>query len=159
MRSDGQVVVTLPKRLSVSWAEHFVQEKIDWIRQRLTHLEQLRKNSPIKNDPASLKSYKKSAEQLVRQKLVFFNQFYGFKYHKVTIRDQRSRWGSCSRQGNLNFNYRLALLPERLVDYIVVHELCHLGQMNHSAKFWALVAKQLPDYLVRRKELKKVSLF
>jgi len=74
----------------------------------------------------------------------------------VKIRDQSSRWGSCSWKGNLNFSYKLVLLPEHLADYVVVHELCHLREMNHSPRFWALVSQTVPDYRAKRRELKKL---
>jgi len=85
----------------------------------------------------------------------YFNAMYGLRCNRITIRNQKTRWGSCSRKGNLNFNYKIALLPQRLADYIIVHELCHLGEFNHSRKFWALVAQTMPDHVDLRKELKK----
>ena len=90
---------------------------------------------------------------LAAERLAHFNQAYGFSYGRVSIRDQRTRWGSCSKKGNLNFNYRICYLPPHLLDYVIVHELCHLGQFNHSAAFWALVAQTLPDHRERRAEL------
>jgi predicted metal-dependent hydrolase len=110
-----------------------------------------------KHTPAERAELTVRARALVLSRLEYFNREYHFTYHTVRIKDQRSRWGSCSSHGNLNFNYRIALLPAHLADYIVVHELCHLGQMNHSAKFWALVGSILPDYMVCRAELRKVS--
>jgi predicted metal-dependent hydrolase len=97
--------------------------------------------------------YKEKARALATARLAHFNSFYHFTYHRISIRNQKTRWGSCSSRGNLNFNYKIALLPAHLVDYIIVHELCHLGQMNHSAKFWELVSKTTPNYLALRKEL------
>ena len=73
---------------------------------------------------------------------------------RVAIRDQKSRWGSCSRKGNLNFNWKLIMAPPQALDYVVVHELCHLHEFNHSPRFWALVESQLPDYAVWKKWLK-----
>lgn len=104
------------------------------------------------------RDYKESARELVCRKLVEWNAHFGFTYGRVTIRDQRSRWGSCSKKGNLNFNYRLALLPEHLVDYVIVHELCHIAEFNHSPHFWALVARVIPDHHERKRELRKISL-
>jgi predicted metal-dependent hydrolase len=94
------------------------------------------------------------ARARVEERLVHFNAFYNFSYNDVRIKNVKTRWGSCSTKGNLNFNYKIALLPPHLVDYIIVHELCHLEQMNHSVKFWSLVAKTIPDYRVRRAELR-----
>lgn len=78
----------------------------------------------------------------------------GVSYLRISIRDQRTRWGSCSLKGNLNFNWKLVLLPEELADYVIVHELCHRIYMNHSSDFWKLVERELPDYRQRRKALK-----
>jgi predicted metal-dependent hydrolase len=90
--------------------------------------------------------YRKQAEEYIKTKLENFNQFYGFHFEAISIRNQRTRWGSCSRKGNLNFNYKLLFLPEHMADYVIVHELCHLGEFNHSRRFWNLVAKKIPDY-------------
>jgi len=73
---------------------------------------------------------------------------------KITIREQKTRWGSCSSQGNLNFNWKLVLMPKRIQEYVVVHELAHRKEMNHSPAFWSIVAAVLPDYSERRKWLK-----
>lgn len=100
--------------------------------------------------------HKDQARELVLRKLEYFNKIYGYQYHKVAIRNQKSRWGSCSKRGNLNFNYKITLIPEHLGNYIIVHELCHLGEFNHSPAFWALVARGYPDYKKARAELKKI---
>ena len=121
----------------------------------------VRRRIRVKNKKGSKSEYlkyKNQALDLVKNKLEHFNQFYNFKYNKVTVRNQSTRWGSCSKSGNINFNYKLALLPESLVDYVVVHELCHLGEFNHSKKFWDLVARTVPDYKERRQELRIKSI-
>lgn len=102
--------------------------------------------------------YKEVAREVAHKKLEEFNKIYNFKYGKISIKNQKTRWGSCSRSGNINFNYKIALLPDRLADYIIVHELCHLGEFNHSKNFWNLVEKTIPDYEQRREELKKKRL-
>ena len=101
--------------------------------------------------------YKEMAREIAASRLEYFNTFYGFKYNRVAIRDQKTRWGSCSKKGNLNFNYKIALIPEKARDYIIVHELCHLGEFNHSRNFWDLVAKTVPDYLEIRHSLKNIG--
>jgi hypothetical protein len=101
--------------------------------------------------------HKEVARALVHEKLHFFNQHYKLVWGTVAVRNQKSRWGSCSKAGNLNFNYRLALLPPHLQDYVVVHELCHLKEFNHSVKFWRLVGETVPQYLLCKKELHQHS--
>jgi len=101
--------------------------------------------------------HKERARALVHERLSHWNQFYSHTYNRVTIRNQRSRWGSCSSKQNLNFNYRIIFLPQELVDYIIVHELCHLAEFNHSQNFWSHVARTLPDYASRRAQLGALS--
>lgn len=98
---------------------------------------------------------KEVARAAILARLVELNASYGFIYKKVAIRNQRSRWGSCSKAGNLNFNYVIHALPPGLMDYVIVHELCHLSVFNHSRAFWDLVAKALPNYQTLRRELRK----
>lgn len=113
--------------------------------------------SLIRNRGHFLK-YRADALQVVQVHLARFNELYNFQYQRVTIRNQRSRWGSCSRRGNLSFNYKIALLPSRIAEYIVVHELCHLKELNHSPRFWNLVALAIPDYKAIKKELRSHDL-
>lgn len=98
------------------------------------------------------------ARAVVHERLAYFAPRYGFIYNKVFIRNTRTRWGTCSSLGNLSFNYRIAKLPANLQSYIVVHELCHLKEMNHSGHFWALVAEQCPEWRQLRAALRKISL-
>jgi predicted metal-dependent hydrolase len=91
------------------------------------------------------KEHREAARELVEKKLVHWNRYYNFSYNRVSIRNQRSRWGSCSSKGNLNFNYRILFLEEDLQDYLIVHELCHLQEMNHGPKFWRLVEQTIPN--------------
>ncbi len=107
---------------------------------------------------AEYEKHREIASAIAHERLAHFNEFYNFKYARVAIRNQRTRWGSCSHKGNLNFHYKIALLPEHLRDYVIVHELCHLGQMNHSQKFWALVAQTIQNHAECRRDLRKISL-
>ena len=104
---------------------------------------------------ANYLKYKDVALSLAKSRLEYFNVIYNFKYNKVVIRNQKTRWGSCSKKGNLNFNYKIALLPPKTADYIIIHELCHIGEFNHSKNFWDLVAKTMPDYKEVRGSLRK----
>ena len=102
-------------------------------------------------------THKEQARALVKSRLEHFNQFYGFSYGRVAIKNLRSRWGSCSQKRNLNFNYRILFLPTDLQDYVIVHELCHLAEFNHSAQFWAQMQRVMPDARQRRTELRRFN--
>ena len=102
--------------------------------------------------------YKSAALHLAENRISHFNKFYQFTINKVTIKNQSSRWGSCSKKGNLNFNYKIAKLPQELADYVIVHELCHLKEFNHSPAFWNLVAQTIPNHKAIRKQFKKIQL-
>ncbi len=104
------------------------------------------------------KEHSSQARAIVLARLEHFNRHYHLSYKKVFIRNTRTRWGTCSTLGNLSFNYRIVRLPPALQDYIVVHELCHLLQMNHSANFWSRVAETIPDWKALRKALSKYRL-
>jgi predicted metal-dependent hydrolase len=88
------------------------------------------------------------ASEKIKRKVRYFADKYGFKIKKVAIKDTVSRWGSCSSDRNININWRLALAPTRVMDYVIIHELCHTKEMNHSPRFWALVESCMPDYQV-----------
>lgn len=101
--------------------------------------------------------HKEMARELALARLQHFNQHYNLIWKRVAIRNQRRCWGSCSSLKNLNFNYKIYFLPPHLADYIIVHELCHLVEMNHGQKFWDLVAEQIPDYVERIAELRLIE--
>lgn len=128
----------------------FLRQKADWIKEKLKDIK------PNRSKDDYLKG-KEQARELILERLNYFNQFYGFNYKRVSVRNQKSRWGSCSRDGNLNFNYKVLFLTKEVRDYIVVHELCHLKELNHSARFWALVARTVPNYKQLRKNLKNIQ--
>lgn len=104
----------------------------------------------------SFNKYKENALALAENRIKYFNNFYGFDINRIFIKNQKTRWGSCSSNKNLNFNYRIALIHPALADYIIVHELCHLQELNHSRNFWALVSKTIPHYKEARRQLKKI---
>ena len=101
---------------------------------------------------------REQARILVENRLSFFNKFYKFEINRIAIKNTSTRWGSCSSKKNLNFNYKIIYLKPYLADYLIVHELCHLGQLNHSKKFWALVSQTIKDYGKISKELKKTHI-
>ncbi len=154
IKPGGIVAVAKPDFLSEHIAEDFLIKKASWIIKVLDRTDK-RKNLLAAGGRADYERLAETARSLAKQRLIYFNERYNLKFNRVAIRDQRTRWGSCSRKGNLNFNYRIALLPAHLADYIIVHELCHLAELNHSPKFWKLVARVLPDYAARRRELRQ----
>ena len=115
-------------------------------------------SSAYKNNILEYQKYKEECRKLARERLEYYNAFYNFKYNKIIIKNQKTKWGSCSSLGNLNFNYKILFLTERQRDYIIVHELCHIRQMNHSKDFWVLVEQTFPDYAMIRGQLKKINL-
>ncbi len=154
LRQDG-VLVTYPFWSNRRTAEFFVAEKMNWIEENLARVKARKFLSLLES--GSREDYLKNKEAalaLVKNKIDHYNQYYGFKFERISIRNQSTRWGSCSARGNLNFNWRIVRLAEELQDYLVVHELCHLKEMNHSAKFWRLVEKTIPDYRIYSKELR-----
>ena len=101
--------------------------------------------------------HKEHARTLIHQRLSHYNAHYGHVYKRVFIKNSKSRWGSCSSRGNLNFNYKLIFLPPEVLDYVVVHELCHLRHFNHGPEFWALVAEVLPNHKQLRAALRRLE--
>lgn len=150
---DGTVRLTRPKWMPKILAEKLAKGKELWIRTRLTDLAGMNRSLSGLGRGHYLAN-KEMARECIERKAGYWSRFYGWDYGRISIRNQKTRWGSCSRKGNLNFNYKLAFLPDKLGDYIVVHELCHLREMNHSQKFWTLVARAVPDYRNVRKKLK-----
>lgn len=155
---DGAFVVTAPRYLPSNLIEKFIIRKSQWVVDKIDYFSTFSKSLKTKNTKADFLKYKDQALTLAEERIAKYNKIYKFEFNKINIKNQKTRWGSCSRKGNLNFNYKIALLPQRLADYIIVHELCHLGQFNHSQKFWNLVAKGIPDYLEIKQELKKSGL-
>jgi predicted metal-dependent hydrolase len=153
----GQVVVTTPGGVAKDSINRFIASKSKWI---LGKLEQLKK-FPVQSPAVRAKEYqehKAKALEIAKDRIAHFNAFYGFPHGKVTIKNHKTMWGSCSRHGNLNFNYKIALIAQRFSDYVIVHELCHLKEFNHSKKFWDLVAQAIPDHKAVRKELQRLGL-
>ena len=158
--SGGRVVVTKPARVSVRAVERFVEEKQEWIEHTLQKASRKRGGLPLlplARPRKGSKAYKEApagARALVLGRLQYFTEKYHAIYGSVSIRDQKTRWGSCSHKNNLSFNYRIVFLPSELADYIIVHELCHTIEHNHSPRFWAQVARALPNHLLLRKTIR-----
>ncbi|MBI2462795.1 MAG: M48 family metallopeptidase [Candidatus Spechtbacteria bacterium] len=162
---DGSVVVTTPYSLRENVAERFLREKMDWILAKLAFFKQFDapksqgglRGQHVRLGRSDYLKHKDSAFALVQQKAEYFAQQYACKYNRISIKDQKTCWGSCSQKANLNFNYKIIFLPENIQNYIVVHELCHLKQLNHSKIFWSLVAQTISNYKEIKKELRKTG--
>ena len=148
---DGSVVVRCPKRMRLDDIRRFVESKSDWIEKHLAGRDLA---APEKLTEPELKQLREKTRKLVTARAKHFAAIIGVQYNQIAIRMQRTRWGSCSSKGNLNFNCLLGLTPPEVLDYVVVHELCHLIEMNHSKQFWDAVERIMPDYKVHRKWLK-----
>lgn len=156
IKSDGQIIVRAPYRISKKEIDRFVLEKADWIEKH---------QNAVKSRQAAMTQTKRLTSDEIREladkalidipeRVRHYAPYVGVSYGRITIRNQKTRWGSCSAKGNLNFNCLLMLAPPEVRDYVVVHELCHRLEMNHSTRFWAQVEKVLPDYRIHKKWLK-----
>jgi hypothetical protein len=152
--SDAGVVVTLPWGFKSAFAENFVRQKQEWILKSLDYFKNFEGKIFIKSGRREYLKNKQQALNLAKAKITQWNFHYNFPFGKINIKNQKTRWGSCSKKGNLNFNYKIVHLPEYLVDYLVVHELCHLKELNHSRKFWELVGRAAPEHKKLRRELR-----
>ncbi|MDR1997886.1 MAG: M48 family metallopeptidase [Candidatus Margulisbacteria bacterium] len=144
-----EVKLTLPWYMPLSAGQAVVREKEGWITEILAKLP-----PPINYAPEDIARHKTAVWQPIAALAEEYAVKYGVHFQNIKIKDQATRWGSCSRLGNLNFNWRLALVPEDIRRYVVIHEICHLKEMNHSRRFWALVAQYYPDYKKARKWLR-----
>lgn len=156
IRPDGRITVSTPSYATKKNIEKFVNEKIEWIAKILSGCKPENPQNKLNAEKEYILN-KANALRLARKKIAFFAEKYNLKPKKIFIRNQSTRWGSCSAKGNLNFNYRFVFLPENLQDYLIVHELCHLAEMNHSDRFWSLVSQTIPDYKKRRTALRKTG--
>lgn len=154
VQRDATVVLTVPRRADLAAAQKFLHSRAAWVAQKVAKFKAFGFEPHIRRTRAEVQQLKAQTLALIKSRIHQLNAPYNFTFKKITIRNQKTRWGSCSKSGNLSFNYRTALLPPRLADYIVVHELCHLGEMNHSPRFWSLVARTFPDYRELRRQLR-----
>ena len=159
VNSDLSVTVRAPRSVSEKDIEEILKKKEAWISK---HIEKMKKTKErFEAEPTEKLTREKvialaeEALKVIPARVEYFARVIGVTYGKITIRNQKTRWGSCSSKGNLNFNCLLMLAPPEVLDYVVVHELCHRKQMNHSKAFWSEVEKVLPDYKEARKWLKE----
>jgi hypothetical protein len=152
--ADSTIVVTSPFDLKETVIDRFIREKSKWLFSKIIFFKQFKDQPISRYNKKDYLKYKELAYRLAIDRVDYFNKIYKFRFNKINIKNQKTRWGSCSRKGNLNFNYKIALLPQRISDYIFVHEICHLGEFNHSKKFWKLITKAIPDYQKIKDELR-----
>ena len=154
IKGDGRIIVRAPLRMADGDIQRFVESKSEWMEKHLAIIQQRQQPSEAAFTMEQLHQLAEAAKADLPRRISRFAALIGVSYDRITIRAQKSRWGSCSGKGNLNFNCLLMLCPEDVRDYVVVHELCHRKELNHSPRFWAAVEKVLPGYKVQRKWLK-----
>ena len=153
IRPDGRVLVRAPMRTGMPQIRAFVDRHRDWIEKKLRR--QALTPQAEKLSEEELAALKKAGRRLFTERAALYAPQLGVRFGRIAVRCQKSKWGSCSAKGNLNFNCLLLLAPQEVLDYVVVHELCHLLEMNHSERFWQRVEDVMPDYRDRRRWLRK----
>lgn len=156
---DGSVVITSPFGIEPSIVEKFLADKKQWVLNKIQFFKSVDSKAIRTFSHKDYLENKDKAFALVHERFKFYNKVYGFSFNKIFIKNQKTRWGSCSCKQNLNLNYKIVFLQQKHQDYIVVHEMCHLKEFNHSRRFWALVERVLPNYLDIKKELRHHELF
>ncbi len=152
IKRDGKVIVRANYKTSLKSIEKFLSAKSAWIKKHLSEIEK-REVLPKFTDK-EINDFIQAAKRIIPEKSARFAAALGVSYGRITIRREKTVWGSCTARGNLNFNCLLAAVPPEILDYVVIHELCHRKEMNHSKKFWAIVASVCPEYKERRRWLK-----
>ena len=159
VRPDGTVRIRAPRFCTKAEIRRFVQKNRAWIAKKLDQAAQRQQRRQAHQwqpfTEQELRALAERAKKELPPRVRQYAERMGVTYGRITIRNQRTRWGSCSSKGNLNFNCLLMLTPEEVQDYVIVHELAHRVEMNHSPRFWAIVAAVLPDYKKQRQWLKK----
>ncbi len=147
---DLTVTVRAPRRATQREIDRILREKQPWIQKHMEQMKEKRAQyDAMEMDgltDAECRQLKQKAQAYIPERVEYFANIMGVDYGRITIRKQKTRWGSCSGKGNLNFNCLLMLAPPEVIDYVVIHELCHRKEMNHSRAFWREVEKVMPDY-------------
>ncbi|GFI51448.1 M48 family metallopeptidase [Lachnospiraceae bacterium 62-26] len=156
IREDGSVALRTPYSVSRAQAERFIEEHKEWILENQRNQKEAWEHKRVITEEMRREGVEK-AMKIFPERVEYYARLMGISYGRITIREQKTRWGSCSGKGNLNFNWKLTLMPMEILDYVVVHELAHRREMNHSQKFWKIVEQVLPDYQERRKRLRELA--
>ncbi len=148
VKSDGSIVVRAPRNMPLSVIEDVVGRREEWIEKVRLRIKLANERMSFIGDlsPEDIAAMTERAKRVIPERAAYFAELIGVEYKKITVRHQKTRWGSCSSKGTLSFNCLLMTVPNDVLDYVIVHELCHLKQMNHSSRFWNEVAKVMPDY-------------
>lgn len=145
---DGELIVRAPRRASDRDIERFVESHLDWIERQMERARRqetaARELRPV--GEKELAALYGEAKRVIPERVALYAPLVGVTYGRITVRRQKTRWGSCSAEGNLNFNCLLMLAPQNVLDSVVVHELCHIKEMNHSDRFYAEVLRVMPNY-------------
>jgi len=156
IRAPGKVRVGVPQTVTLDQAKIFVRCHIEWIQK---HLNRLHKEAALPRPSNILNTLEKlAAEEKITKRVNELAKRYGFVFNRLTIRNQKTKWGSCSSKNNLSLNMKLARLPHELLDYVIVHELVHTRIKNHSREFWSELKKYMPDARLKDSELNKYNL-
>lgn len=161
VKESGEVIARIPQKVPESVVKEFLEEHRSWIIEKVTMMEK-RENQADTTGATPVHDLSDAEIQAIKEKIVervrYYGQIMDVTWGRITIRNQKTRWGSCSSKGNLNFNYQLYYLPDELLDYVVVHELAHRRHMNHSKEFWSEVEKYFPNYKECRKRLQEIRM-
>lgn len=151
---DIQLQIKAPLRTSEREIYRFLQQKQFWIYKQAKR-EMANADRRVERSEEELQRLREQARFVLTVKTNEYAKQLGVSFHKIRIGNQRTRWGSCSSKGTISYNWKLVLMPELIMDYVVIHELCHLVEMNHSKRFWDLVESMMPNYAECRAWLKK----
>lgn len=151
---NGEVIIKAPKKIKKEELLKILEKHRAWIEKAIIREKEKREKYEMLGE-SEIKALKKSAREYLTEKCEYFSKLMGLEYNRITITSAKTRFGACTSAKNISFSYRLMLYPEPAREYVVVHELAHLIEMNHSKKFYAIIEKYLPDYKARKKLLKK----
>jgi predicted metal-dependent hydrolase len=151
--AEAELVVRAPRHISDAEIDRFIRQKRAWIERNLAR--QAARPKPVVLSAEEKARWRLIAEEKVIERCRYFSELTGYRPAKVRISSARSRWGSCSAKGTISFSWRLAMMPPAVIDYVIVHELVHLAEMNHSVRFWRRVAEVVPDHRQHRRWLRE----
>lgn len=151
---EGRLLIKAPIQMREKEMERFIEQKRYWIYKQTKHILEENKNRVYRSEE-EIRKLREQAREVLTKRTDYYKRILKVDYQRIRIGNQKTRWGSCSSRGTISYNWHLILMPESIIDYVVVHELCHLVEMNHSPAFWKKVSEVLPDYQIRRKWLRE----